>query len=114
MGNLHQDPSPIPRIGFTAAGSSMVEVEQNSQCLLHNFVGRLPLHLNDEPNATGIVLELGIVETLLVGKVGAFHWELAIGEIKTGFWRSQLRTIKIKKWRILTIRDFGSFPEILL
>jgi len=41
----------------------VVEVEEDLDALLHDLVGANVVEIGDEPDATGVVLEAGIVES---------------------------------------------------
>jgi hypothetical protein len=59
--DLHQNPGAVPRLRFTPAGSSMVEITQHLERLGDDLVGFLALDVDDEPDATRIVLVLRVV-----------------------------------------------------
>jgi hypothetical protein len=59
MRNLEQDPSSIPSLGITAAGSAMAQIEQDLQSLPHDPVGSCPVDVGHKTNAAAILLEQG-------------------------------------------------------
>ena len=65
-----QDARAVAGVGLAAAGAAMVEVAQDLQGLLHDLVGLAALHVDDEADAAGVVLELRIVKALLGGPAG--------------------------------------------
>jgi len=54
------DDLPPPR------GAAVIEVDQNGNRLLDNGVRALPFHLTHKADATGVVFELLVVESLLL------------------------------------------------
>jgi len=71
--HLQEDAGAVAGIGLTAAGAAMIKIDKHGQCLLDDLVGLFALHVGDESDAAGIVLELGIVEALLFGCSVVFH-----------------------------------------
>ncbi len=63
--DLNEDTSPVTRVGFTAAGSTVPEVIKNSERLLNDFVGFLALDVGHKTDAAGIVFKLRVVQALL-------------------------------------------------
>ena len=64
VGNLHQDPGAIARLGFTAARASVVKVAKHLERLSDDLAGLLTLDVDDETNATRVVFVLWIVQPL--------------------------------------------------
>ena len=64
MWHLHENSSAVPGIGLATYSSTVVEIDQNGQCLTDNGMGSFSLHLAYEPDATGVVFKLWIVEAL--------------------------------------------------
>ncbi len=64
MRPLHQDARAVARVHFAAARAAVVEIRQNRQPLLDDFVGLPAFDVDDKSYATGVVLELRVVETL--------------------------------------------------
>ena len=62
--HLHQHAGAVAGVGLAAAGAAMVEIAQDLDGLLQDLVGLAALHVDDEADAAGVVLELRIVETL--------------------------------------------------
>ena len=69
VGHLQQNARSIAAVGFGSHGTPVGQVDQNGEPLLHDTVGRCALHVNDETNAAGIVLVLGMVKTLGLGRL---------------------------------------------
>jgi len=85
--HLQEDSGAITRIGFTAAGAAMIQIDEYGQCLLDDLVGLCALHVDDESHAAGVVFELGIVESLLFGCSVVFH----LGTFKSDFFLNECR-----------------------
>ncbi len=64
VGDLHQDPCAVARVGLGAGRTAVLEVAQRSDALGHDVVAAQPLHVDDEADAAGVVLESGVVEPL--------------------------------------------------
>lgn len=62
---LNQDARAVARVRLAATRAAMVEVDENLDALLDDLVGLLALHVHDEADAAGIVLELRVVKSLL-------------------------------------------------
>src|SRR5262245_2679590 len=73
MRHLKQDSRTVAGIFFTAACPTVIEVLQNRQSFFDDFVGFLNLDIDDESNATSIVLKTRIIEALFGREVGNFH-----------------------------------------
>ena len=67
VGDLQQDTGAIASIVFTATGTTMVQILQHRESLLHDLVRFLTLNVHDKADTTGIVLKAGIVEALFRG-----------------------------------------------
>ena len=64
MWDLDQDPAAVPGVLLAAAGATVHEVLQDREGLRDDGV-RLPaVHIDDEPDTTGVVLVSRVVETL--------------------------------------------------
>ena len=70
MGKLQENPGPIPGVGLRPHRSPVGQVHQDRQPLLHNGMGLGALHMNNKSHPTGIVLKLGMVKTLGLGRMG--------------------------------------------
>ena len=55
-------PSPVSALG--ARGAAVVEVAERADAVLDDLVARAALHVDDEVDAAGVVLEAGVVEAL--------------------------------------------------
>jgi hypothetical protein len=64
VGGLEENAGPIAGVGFGAGGSAMAEVGQDGQGVADDGVGLLPFNVDDEADAAGVALKLGIVEAL--------------------------------------------------
>ena len=62
---LHQDARTVSSVLFASDSAHMVEIDEDRQTLLDDFVRFLPLHLTNETDAAGVVFELRIIEALL-------------------------------------------------
>jgi hypothetical protein len=67
IGHLDEDAGAITGIRFTADGTTMIKVGKYGYCLLNDLMGLLSLDVGHKANAAGIMLEPGIIKTLLVG-----------------------------------------------
>ncbi len=57
-------PAPSPVFGFAADRAAMVQIHQNLERVADDLVGFLALHVHDEAESAGIVLELRVVKSL--------------------------------------------------
>ena len=73
MRHLEQDSRTVTGIFFAAARPAVIEILQNRQRLLDDFMGFLTLDIDDESDATGIVLKPRIIKALFGRKVGNLH-----------------------------------------
>ena len=73
MRHLEQDSRSVTGIFFAAARPAVIEILQNRQRLLDNFMRLLTLDIDDESDATGIVFKPRIIEALFGREVGSFH-----------------------------------------
>ena len=64
--HLHQNARAVARIHFAAAGSAMVQIHQNRQRLLDDFMRAFAFHLTHEPDATSVVFELRVIKALFL------------------------------------------------
>jgi hypothetical protein len=60
--HLHEDPGAVARLLLRPPGTAMVEVLEDLDALLDDLVGSDVVEIGDEADATGVVLEAGIVE----------------------------------------------------
>jgi hypothetical protein len=65
MRHLQEDAGAIAGVGLAAAGAAMVEVLQHLDRLLQDLVRLPPFDIDHKADATGVVLEPGIVQSLL-------------------------------------------------
>ena len=61
MGHLNQNARPVTGIGLCPHCPPMVQIQQDSQGLIHNAVGGFALHLHNKTHTAGIVFESWIV-----------------------------------------------------
>jgi hypothetical protein len=78
--HLDQDAGAVAGVGLAAAGAAVVQVHQDGERLLDDVMRTLALHLADESDATGIVLELRIVKTLFRGE-SVMHHLVLVGKV---------------------------------
>ena len=64
VGHLHQDAGAVAGVGFAAARSTVVEVDEDFKGLADDLVGFFPFDIDQESHPAGVVLEGGVVETL--------------------------------------------------
>ena len=64
VGNLYQDAGAVPGIGLSAAGTAVIEIQQNLESAADDVVGALALHVGQEADAAGVVLEGRVIEAL--------------------------------------------------
>jgi hypothetical protein len=65
MGHAHEDAGPIAAVGVAAAGSPVIEIDENFQGILHRLVRGPPFHIHNKTDPAGIVLIGGVIESLL-------------------------------------------------
>ncbi len=70
VGHLQQHAGAVAGVDLAAAGAAVVEVLQDLDGLLEDPVGLVPLDVDDEADAAGVVLELRVVQPLLAGAGG--------------------------------------------
>ena len=76
MRDLNQDAGAVAGLRIAAAGAAMRQVDQDLQSLGDNVVGFLALGVNDEADATSVMLVSRVVETLL-DRESAHVWSVA-------------------------------------
>src|SRR5258708_7406633 len=64
MRYLKQYARAVARVRLASARAAMVKVRQNFQCVADQLVGFCTLHVNDETEAAGIMLELRVIKPL--------------------------------------------------
>ncbi len=62
--DLHQDAGAVARERVGARRAAMGEVDEDLEAVLDDLVAHAPLQVGDEAHAAGIMLVLGIVESL--------------------------------------------------
>ena len=67
VGGLDEDAGAVAGVDLGAAGAAVVEVGERLDRLLDDHVGAVSLEVHEEADAARVVLEAGIVETLLRG-----------------------------------------------
>src|SRR5262245_61143792 len=73
MRHLKQDSRAVTGIFFTTACTTVIEILQNRQRLIDDFMRLLTFDIDDESDATSIVLKPGIIKALFGRQVGNFH-----------------------------------------
>ncbi len=63
VGELEHDSRSVPRVRVRSGGSSVLHPDERGQTALDNGVGGPALHVCDESDATGVVLQVGAVQT---------------------------------------------------
>ncbi|MNR30682.1 hypothetical protein D3C85_1481490 [compost metagenome] len=71
--NLQHNAGSVTRVGFCSLASTMLHVEEHSQSVTYNIMGRLAFDMGDKPHSTGILFELGIVQALFGGQFSVSH-----------------------------------------
>ena len=69
IGQLHVDACTVAGVDLTAAGASVVEIDQDLHGVAHNGVRRLPLDVDDKPDAAGVFFKGWVVESLAFREV---------------------------------------------
>ena len=64
IGRADEDAGAVAGIDFAAAGTAVVHVLKHLQCIGDDAMRRLPLHVADEADAAGVMLESGVVQAL--------------------------------------------------
>ena len=60
--NLDQDPRTVTGVGFRTGGATMLQIQQRGDRLVDDVAAAAPVHVDDERDATGVVLVGGVVE----------------------------------------------------
>ena len=94
--DLDQDAGAVAGVDLASAGAAVLEVEQDLQPVFDDIRGLTAPHVDDEADATGIVLVTWVIETLGTGTVNRGHFKLPF----RGLWRRPL---------VMEVMDF---PEI--
>jgi hypothetical protein len=71
--HLEQNACSVTGVLFTATCTTVVEILKDGEGLLDELVRLSPFDIHDEPDATGVMLEFGIIQALFGGKASAFH-----------------------------------------
>jgi hypothetical protein len=100
---LEKDAGAVAGVLLEAAGSAVLEVDEDLQALADDFVGGLALHVHDKPDTAGFVLELRVVESLAGGLLhGRCKW-VKVG--RTQKVREIVRSRKEKLGRRITLEQ---------
>jgi repressor of nif and glnA expression len=59
--HLEQKTCPVTGVFFTATRTTVVEILEDGEGLLDEFVRWVSFDVDDEPDATGIMLECGVI-----------------------------------------------------
>ena len=62
--NLHEDPAAIAELGISAHRAAMIEIKKNLKSHFDNGVGLFIVHIRDEADTAGVVLQRRIVKPL--------------------------------------------------
>jgi hypothetical protein len=62
--DLHENPGPVARVGFAAAGAAVVQIEEHRQGVADDFVRFPALDVDDKPHPARFMLILRVVKTL--------------------------------------------------
>jgi len=73
MRHLHQYARAVTGVFLAAASAAVIEILQDRQGLLDDFVRFYAFDVDDEPDAASIMLETRIIQTLLWGQTGFTH-----------------------------------------
>ena len=68
MGDLGEDTSAVARILFRAAGTAVLQIDEELNALGYDLMGFFALDMHHEPDAAGIVLKAGVVQPFGLGK----------------------------------------------
>ncbi len=71
MWNLNENARAVAGLRIAAAGSAMGEINQDLNALADDFVRLLPVEIDHETHAAGVVLMTGVIEPLATWRV--FH-----------------------------------------
>ena len=71
--DLEQDTGAVAGILLAATCAAVVQILQNRQCLLDDPMGLFALDINNEADATSIVLEFGVIKSLFGRETGLCH-----------------------------------------
>jgi hypothetical protein len=74
VGNLNEDARTVTGIHFGTRRTTMIHVAKSSKTMAHDLMAALALHMNDKIDATGVVFETGVVETLCAGEPREAIW----------------------------------------
>ena len=70
VGHLHEDAGAVADVGLRACRAAVVEVAQRGDAELDDAVAGATVHVHDEADAAGVVLECRVVQPLGAGNVG--------------------------------------------
>jgi hypothetical protein len=84
----------------------VIQIDQNGERICNDLVGLLSLHMAHEPDATRVVLELGIIEALFCWESGICHFGTK-GRAFSGGWGKKSSAGMVPVWHILP----GPSPE---
>ena len=74
MRYLDQHAGAVAGVGIAAEGAAVVQVRQHLQGVVEHLPGTAAVHVDDEPDAAGVVFAGGIVQALTGRKTGDSHW----------------------------------------
>ena len=81
MGNLHENAGAVAAVFLATASAAMIEILQDHERLLDDFVRLFALDIDDKADAAGIVFETRIVKALFGRQTRlshrfTLHWSL--------------------------------------
>src|SRR5690606_6624553 len=73
VGDLNQDAGAVARVGLATAGAAMLEIPEDLDALADDVVRPASLEMDDEADAAGVLLVLGIVKALSLWDLPILH-----------------------------------------
>jgi hypothetical protein len=61
---LDQDARAVAGVGLAAAGAAVLQIDEHLEAALNDGVRTLSLYIDDEADATRVVLESGVIQAL--------------------------------------------------
>ena len=74
VGNLDEDACTVAGVHLGTSRTTVIHVAKRTKSMTHDLVAALALHVDDEVDATGVMFETGVVETLCAGEPGRANW----------------------------------------
>ena len=85
MRDLHEHAAAVARLGISAYGTAMIEIEQDLETHLHHVMGLAALHIGDKTNTAGIFFQGRIIKTHGFGQARITHGLHGSRCVKTRF-----------------------------